>query len=77
MHPTFECPDCMLHVLVYYFVLLVLICVFVKILLIVSLICDKVVGLFVNCLLSGTNTISGRYQLSQFGKGEELEEMRS
>ena len=49
---------------------------FVKVLL-VSLTCDMVVGLFVNCLLSGTNTISGRYQLSQFGKGEELEEMRS
>ena len=58
----------MLHVLVYYVVLLVLICVFVKVLL-VSLICDKVVGLFVNCLLSGTNTISGRYQLRQFSIG--------
>ena len=49
---------------------------FVKVLL-VSLTCDKVVGLFVNCLLSGTNTISGRYQLRQFGKGEELEKLTS
>ena len=63
-------PDSSLHVLVYFVVLVVFV-------LFNSLTCDRVFDLFVNCLLSGTNTISGRYQVRQFGKIEELKKMTS
>ena len=69
-------PDGRLHVLVYFVVLLVVFCVFVKVLL-VCLTCDRVFGLFVNCLLSGANTNSGRYQVRQFGKRAEFKKVTS